>query len=244
MNEIKEIDYLIKNIDKRKLPKHVAIIMDGNGRWAKKRGLNRIEGHKEGTISARRITEIGLKIGIKYLTFYTFSTENWKRPAKEVNALMDMLFENLVEQKKLLVDNKIKLKVLGNINKLPKKLREKIIETEEYSKDFNKMQINLALNYGSREEITEALKRIVKSGIKESKINEKLISDNLYTKGIPDPDLLIRTSGEFRISNFLLYQIAYSEFHFTDVLWPDFREHEFLKAIIDYQNRERRFGGV
>lgn len=244
MNENNEIENLIKKINKKKLPKHVAIIMDGNGRWAKNKGLNRIEGHKEGTISARKITEIGLKIGIKYLTFYTFSTENWKRPAKEVNALMNMLYENLVEQKKLLVDNKIKLKVLGNINKLPKKLREKIVETEEYSKDFNKMQINLALNYGSREEITEAVKRIVKLGIKESKINEKLISDNLFTKGIPDPDLLIRTSGEFRISNFLLYQIAYSEFYFTDVLWPDFREHEFLKAILDYQNRERRFGGV
>jgi len=244
MNENRETDYLIRKINKNKLPKHVAIIMDGNGRWAKKKGLNRIEGHKEGTISARKITEIGLKIGIKYLTFYTFSTENWKRPAKEVNALMDILYENLVEQKKILVDNKIKFKVLGNINKLPKRLREKIIETEEYSKDFNKLQINLALNYGSREEITEALKRIVKSGIKESKINEKLISDNLYTKGIPDPDLLIRTSGEFRISNFLLFQIAYSEFYFTDVLWPDFREDDFLKAILDYQNRERRFGGV
>ncbi len=244
MNDNTDLDNLIAKIDKKKLPVHVAIIMDGNGRWAKKRGLDRVEGHKEGTISARKVSEIAVKIGIKYLTFYTFSTENWKRPSREVNALMDMLYQNLIDQKPLLVENEIRLKVLGSIKRLPKKLRDKIIETENYSKDFKNMQINLALNYGSREEIVEAVKKIVKSGVKESKINEKLISDNLYTAGIPDPDLLIRTSGELRISNYLLFQIAYTELYFTDVLWPDFREREFLEAIINYQNRERRFGGV
>ena len=244
VEEGSEEEELVKKIDEKKIPLHAAIIMDGNGRWANKKGLNRNEGHKEGAKSARIITECSARLGIKFLTLFAFSSENWKRPAREVNELMDMLYRNLVDEKKLLTDNKIRLKILGKRDKLPKKLKEKLRETEELSKDFHNMQVNLALSYGSRMEIVEAVKRIIKDNVKVSKIDEKLFKKYLFTHECPDPDLLIRTSGEFRISNFLLYQIAYSELYFTKTLWPDFRIKEFLEAIIDFQSRKRRFGGI
>jgi len=244
IKEGSEEEFLIKKIDEKKLPTHIAIIMDGNGRWAKQKNLKRIDGHKRGAESARLISECSSRLGIKYLTLFAFSTENWKRPIKEVNSLMRMLYDNLVLEKKLLKDNEIKFKVLGDIKRLPKKLKEKLMETEEFSKDYSNMQINIALNYGSRMEIIQAIKKIVDLNISSSSINEKLFEKYLYTYKIPDPDLLIRTSGELRISNFLLYQIAYSELYFTEVFWPDFGIKEFFKVIIGFQSRKRRLGGL
>ena len=251
INDLKELikegseeDDLLRKIDINKIPVHIAVIMDGNGRWAKQKGLGRIDGHKEGAKSARKITEYALRIGVKYLTLFAFSSENWKRPVREINALMNMLYENLIEQKDLLVQNKIRFKIVGDIDRLPAILKKKLVETMELSRNHNKMQVNLAVNYGARMEIINAVKKIVEENIPSSKIGEKLFSGYLYTADCPDPDLLIRTSGELRISNFLLYQIAYSELHFTHTLWPDFRLREFLKAILDFQNRERRFGKI
>ena len=251
INDLKELikegseeEALLRKIDMNKMPFHIAVIMDGNGRWAKQKGLGRIDGHKEGAKSARKITEYALRIGVKYLTLFAFSSENWKRPVKEINALMNMLYENLVEQKDLLVQNKIRFKIVGNIDRLPANLKKKLVETMELSRYYNKMQVNLAVNYGARMEIVNAVKRIMKENIPSSKINEKLFSKYLYTADCSEPDLLIRTSGELRISNFLLYQLAYSELYFTPTLWPDFRLKEFLKAILDFQSRERRFGKI
>ncbi|UCH97890.1 MAG: isoprenyl transferase [Candidatus Aminicenantes bacterium] len=235
---------LAKKIDQNKIPVHLAVIMDGNGRWAKQRGLKREAGHKEGAVSARKITEYSLRLGIKFLTLFAFSSENWKRPITEVNTLMNMLYEKLVEEKDLLIENDIKLETVGDINGLPAKLKKKLTETIELSKSHKTMQVNLALNYGARMEIIQAVKKIVKDNIPAQKIDEALFNQYLYTFDSPDPDLLIRTSGELRISNFLLYQIAYSELYFTPTPWPDFRLKEFLEAIIDYQGRERRFGKV
>jgi undecaprenyl diphosphate synthase len=235
---------LAQQIDKNRIPVHLAVIMDGNGRWAKQRGIKREQGHKEGAVTARKITEYSLRLGIKYLTLFAFSSENWKRPITEVNTLMNMLYEKLVEEKDLLIENDIKLEIVGDLEGLPGKLKKKLIETIELSKSHKTMQVNLALNYGARMEIINAVKRIVEDNISSKKIDEKLFNKYLYTFESPDPDLLIRTSGELRISNFLLYQIAYSELYFTQTLWPDLRLKEFLKAIIDYQNRERRFGKI
>ena len=226
------------------IPKHIAIIMDGNGRWAKGRDLKREEGHKRGAETARKITEYALRIGIKNLTLFAFSSENWKRPVKEVNMLMNMLYEKLIEQRRLLVENDIKLNILGEFNGLPMKLKNKLLETMELSKSHKSMQVNLALNYGAMKEIVNAVKKILENRIPPEEIDEKLFSSYLYTRDCPDPDLLIRTSGEVRISNFLLYQSAYSELYFTKTLWPDFDLREFLKALLDYQNRARRFGKV
>ena len=244
VEEGSEEEALLRKIDKDRIPVHIAVIMDGNGRWAKQRGLKRKEGHKEGAESAKKIVEYALRSNVKYLTLFAFSSENWKRPIKEINALMNMLYENLIKEKDLLVKNDIKLRIVGNIERLPPKLKKKLVETIELSRSHKKMQINLALNYGSRMEIINAVKKIVEENIPSSKINEKLFSKYLYTIDCPDPDLLIRTSGELRISNFLLYQIAYSELYFTPTLWPDFRLREFLEAILDYQERERRFGKI
>jgi undecaprenyl diphosphate synthase len=235
---------LLEQIDKKKIPVHTAVIMDGNGRWAKARGLKREEGHKQGAETARKITEYAVRTGIKYLTLFTFSSENWKRPLTEINMLMNMLYEKLIEQKDLLVKNGVKLIILGEIERLPAKLKNKLIETMEFSKHHKKMQLNLALNYGSRTEIVNAVKRILEDQIPSHKIDEKLFSRYLYTGSCPDPDLLIRTSGELRISNFLLYQSAYTELYFTRTLWPDFDLAEFLKALLDFQNRARRFGKI
>jgi len=235
---------LLNQIDPARIPVHVAIIMDGNGRWAKDQGFNREQGHKVGADSAKYITEYALRCGVKYLTLFAFSSENWKRPLTEINTLMNLLFEKLVEQRETLIKNDVCFKVIGDIEKLPSKLRKKIIETVELSKSHKTMQLNLALNYGSRIEIINAVKRIVEDGINPKKIDEKLFQQYLYTEHSPDPDLLIRTSGELRISNFLLFQIAYSELYFTPVPWPQFRLKEFLEAILEYQHRDRRFGKV
>ncbi|MCP5048108.1 MAG: isoprenyl transferase [bacterium] len=235
---------LALEIDKKRVPKHIAVIMDGNGRWAKQQGLKRDEGHKEGAVSARKITEHALGCGVKFLTLFAFSSENWKRPPTEVNTLMNMLYKNLVEQKSLLIDNDIKFDIVGDIAKLPGKLKKKLMETIEISRNNKAMQLTLALNYGGRMEIVHAVKRIVEDNVAPGKINEKLFNKYLYTADYPDPDLLIRTSGEQRISNFLLYQAAYSELYFTPVRWPSFRLKEFLEAILEFQRRERRFGQI
>ena len=235
---------LLEKIDWKNIPEHVAITMDGNGRWAKSRGLDRVAGHKEGTVSARIITEACVRLGVKYLTLYTFSSENWKRPVREINALMDLLHKNLEEKIDLVMDNKIRLKVVGDITALPGKLIKKLQQAEKDTENFKNMQLNLALNYGSRMELINAVKGIVRDGISENKIKEKLFEKYLYTAGCPDPDLLIRTSGEQRISNFLLYQIAYSELYFTDIPWPDFRVRALVEAVVDFQNRKRRYGAI
>lgn len=234
---------LFLRIDRKKIPRHVAIIMDGNGRWAKQHHLDRIKGHIAGAASAREIAEYSARIGIKYLTLYVFSTENWKRPAGEVNRLMNMLYKNLVEKTDILTTNHIKLKVFGDLDRLPAKLKKKLLETEDLSGKYRNMQINLALNYGGRMEIIRAIRSMAKDRIPPENINEKVFQTYLYSSGCPDPDLLIRSSGELRISNFMLFQVAYTELYFTDTLWPDFKIKHLLEAIIDYQNRGRRFGG-
>lgn len=239
-----EEEALLHQIDKNKIPTHVAVIMDGNGRWAKQKGLKRKDGHQEGAVSARKITEYALRLGIKYLTLFAFSSENWKRPITEVNALMNMLYENLIQQRDLLAKNDIRLLIVGDLDRLPALLKSKLLETMDFSNSHQKMQINLALNYGSRMEIINAVKKILRDNIPVQEINEELFAGYLYTSDCPDPDLLIRTSGELRISNFLLYQLAYSELYFTPTLWPDFRLKEFIKAILDFQSRERRFGKI
>lgn len=230
------------------VPSHIAIIMDGNGRWAKKRGLPRIMGHREGAKSVRVITEACAEVGVKYVTFYAFSTENWKRPADEVKFLMGMLDTYLKQERKTIMKNNIRFNVIGDIVKLP---RNVVLKIKKLIKDSSKntgLTMTLALNYGSRDEITKAVRKIaekVKKGkLKLSDIDEKLISSCLYTAGIPDPDLMIRTSGEMRISNFLLWQLAYSELYVTPVLWPDFRKKELFVAIEEFNKRERRFGGI
>ncbi len=239
------IEYdLLEKLDTNKLPAHIAVIMDGNGRWAKSRGMTRVEGHKVGAESARKITEFCVRLGIKHLTLFTFSSENWSRPVREINTLMEMLHKNLLTQKELLIKNNIRFSVIGELSKLPRKLRTSISETIELSKDHTGMNLHLALNYGGRTEIIDAVKKIIDDGISSQKVNEKKFRKYLYNPDLPDPDLMIRTSGESRISNFLLYQIAYSELVFTDILWPDFRLKELLGALISFQERDRRFGKV
>jgi undecaprenyl diphosphate synthase len=235
---------LLAGIDEKRLPVHVAITMDGNGRWAKRQGLERSAGHRAGAEAAREVTEAAARLGIRFLTLFTFSSENWKRPAGEVQFLMDMLYENLLNRQELLTDNDIRLKVIGDLERLPGKLRKKLLESEERTRGHKRMQVNLALNYGSRQEILHAVRAIVSDGIAAGRIDEQAFAGRLFTAGCPDPDLLIRTSGEMRISNFLLYQIAYSELYFTPTLWPDFRAGELFRAVIDYQGRERRFGNT
>jgi len=233
-------------ISKDKLPKHVAIIMDGNGRWAKQKGMIRVIGHENGTKSVRDVVEASAEIGIKNLTLYAFSTENWKRPKLEVQTLMKLLVKSLKKEIKTLQDNNIKLSAIGNLNDLPKKAHTELVEVIDKTKNNTHMTLTLALSYGSREEIVNTIKEIavnVKNNIiSVESIDESIINKHLYTQNLPDVDLLIRTSGEQRISNFLLWQIAYAELYFTDILWPDFTKQDLYKALIDYQNRERRFG--
>jgi len=239
------IEYdLLNQINPKKLPGHVAVIMDGNGRWASGKGLTRVEGHKIGAESARMITEYCVRLGIKHLTLFTFSSENWNRPVREINTLMDMLHKNLMTQKELLVDNDIKFSVIGDLSRLPKKLKKSIAYTLDLSKDHKGMTLHLALNYGGRAEIIDAVRRLIDEGEKSKKINEKSFRKYLYNPELPDPDLVIRTSGESRISNFLLFQIAYTELYFSDALWPDFRLKELLEGLVAYQKRNRRFGRV
>ena len=235
-------DKLIKN----RIPKHVAIIMDGNGRWAAAQGKERVFGHIHGVESVRSVVEGAAEIGVKYLTLYTFSKENWSRPEDEIKALMDLLIKAIDNEVASLKKNGIRLQMIGDYGHLPEKVRNKLFEAIDFLKECSRMTLILALNYSSRWEITQGVIKIandVKSGkIKACDINENLISNCLITSNIPDPDLLIRTSGECRLSNFLLWQLAYSELYFTPVLWPDYRKEDFFDAICNYQKRERRFG--
>ncbi len=237
---------LIDTINKDNLPKHLAIIMDGNGRWAKKQGLMRAFGHENGTKSVRKIVEVCAKLGIENLTLYAFSTENWNRPKIEVDTLMKILINSLKNELITLQNNNIKLQTIGNLEQLPKTAQKELLEVINKTKDNSKMTLTLALSYGSREEIVSVIKNIsskVKNNIISiDAIDESIINQHLYTQNLPDVDLLIRTSGEHRVSNFLLWQIAYAELYFTDVLWPDFTEQDLYEAIISYQKRERRFG--
>lgn len=237
----------IKNkIDTKRVPQHVAIIMDGNGRWAKKQGLNRIFGHQHAITSVREATEAAVELGVKYLTLYTFSTENWNRPQAEINALMDLLVKSIENETPTLSKNGVKLDVIGDFSRLPKSVVARLNSCIEETKNNTRMTLVLALSYSSRWEILQAVqslcKQVAEGQITPQDIDETIFSSNLSTKDIPDPDLLIRTSGELRISNFLLWQIAYSELYFTDVHWPDFRKNDFFEAIFSYQARERRFG--
>ena len=237
---------LINTINKDNLPKHLAIIMDGNGRWAKQQGMLRAFGHENGTKSVKMAVETCAKLGIENLTLYAFSTENWNRPKLEVNMLMKLLITSLKKELSTLLKNNIRLHSIGNLEKLPKTAQKQLLEVIEKTKDNTRMTLTLALSYGSREEILSAVRDIsdkVKNNIISiDAIDESIINQHLYTQNLPDVDLLIRTSGEHRISNFLLWQIAYAELYFTDVLWPDFREENLYEAIVSYQKRERRFG--
>lgn len=226
------------------IPTHIAIIMDGNGRWAKKRGLPRIEGHRRGAASLKEAVKSCVEFGVKYLTVYAFSTENWKRPKEEVGFLMNLLLLTIDREIDELHKNGIKLRFLGRIGMLPEKLQKKIKAAEEKTQNNGKLNLNIMLSYGGRAEIVDSVKSIVKSGVKSDRINEESVSRHLYSAGMPDPDLLIRTAGEMRVSNFMLWQIAYSEIWVTDVLWPDFRKKHLLEAINDYRSRIRKFGGL
>jgi undecaprenyl diphosphate synthase len=237
---------LIPSINVDNLPKHLAIIMDGNGRWAKQKGMLRAFGHENGTKSVRVTVENCAKLGIANLTLYAFSTENWNRPKLEVDTLMNLLIKSLRKELETLTKNNIRLNSIGNLEKLPKSAQKELAEVIEKTKHNTRMTLTLALSYGSREEIVYAVKEIsnkVKNNIIQiESIDESTINNHLYTQNLPDVDLVIRTSGEHRISNFLLWQIAYAEFYFIDVLWPDFSEEHLYEAIISYQKRERRFG--
>jgi undecaprenyl diphosphate synthase len=237
---------LLEQIDTSNLPKHLAIIMDGNGRWAKQQGLLRALGHESGTKSVKENITTCAKLGIEYLTLYAFSTENWNRPKLEIETLMKILIRSLKKELKTLQENNIKLNAIGNLEKLPKSAQDELLDVIDKTKANNRMTLTLALSYGSREELINAVRNIsdkVKNNIiSVESIDDSIINEHLYTQNLPEVDLLIRTSGEHRISNFLLWQIAYAELYFTDILWPDFKEQDLYEAIISYQKRERRFG--
>ncbi|MCK4571862.1 MAG: di-trans,poly-cis-decaprenylcistransferase [Candidatus Stahlbacteria bacterium] len=223
------------------VPTHIAIIMDGNGRWAKKRGLPRLQGHYAGVNAVRRVIEASLDFNIKYLTLYAFSTENWDRPKKEVNGLMRLFPKVIEEEVNRLKTHKVRMRFLGRLKELPDKVQEKLYWIEEQTKNFEDLNLIIALNYSGREELIDAVNKAVREG---KVVNEEIFKGFLYLPDIPDPDLLIRTSGEVRISNFLLYEIAYTELYFTPTLWPDFEKSDLIKAIKAYQKRERKFGKV
>jgi len=241
------MDYLSK-IDLTRTPEHIAIIMDGNGRWAKKQGHMRLYGHNFGVESVRETLKAAKELKVKYLTLYAFSTENWNRPKEEVDGLMDLLVRSLANEVKELSDSGVRLLAIGDIEGLPAACQNELQESIDLTKDNSEITMVLALNYSSRWEIVNAVKRIANEAKNEkldiNSIDASLFSSYLTTNQIPDPELLIRTSGEYRISNFLLWQVAYAEFHFTDVLWPDFKREDLFKAVLDYQSRERRFGMV
>jgi undecaprenyl diphosphate synthase len=228
------------------VPRHVAVIMDGNGRWAKARGVPRLMGHRAGRESVRETVKGCVALGVEVLTLYTFSVENWQRPAREVGALMTILRQTLRAERRELKSNNVRLQVIGRVHELPTPVRREIAETQEFLASGTGMLLNLALSYGGRAEIVDGVRRIVKDArageIDPARIDESVFSTYLYTAGLPDPDLLIRTSGEMRISNFLLWQLAYTELWITDTLWPDFRRRHLYQAIADYQGRDRRFG--
>jgi len=227
-------------IETNKIPQHIAIIMDGNGRWANEKGKERSYGHQAGVEAVRRITTACSNMGVKFLTLYTFSTENWNRPADEVSALMGLVLTSLEDE--IFMKNNVRFRMIGDIERLPKEVQQKLHETEEHTAKNDHMTMTIALSYSSRWEIAEAAKKIVSEGIKADDITEDTISAHLQSHFMPDPDLLIRTGGELRISNYLLWQIAYSELYFCDTYWPDFDEGELQKAIESYQSRQRRFG--
>ena len=232
----------MSEIDSSKIPSHVAIIMDGNGRWAKQKSLPRIFGHKQGVKTVKEVVKAASSLGIKVLTLYAFSTENWKRPKTEIKGLFSLLLQFLKKELKEFHANGVKLRILGDLSKFPEKVRKELISACRLTSDNKGLQLNIALNYGSRQELIRAFTIMLKEGIKNP--TEEDISSLLYTEGQPDPDLLIRTSGEMRISNFLLWQIAYSEIYVTEKFWPEFTREDLRKAVLEYQLRERRFGGL
>lgn len=235
-------------IDKNRIPVHVAIIMDGNGRWAKANGRERLYGHMNGVESVRAVLEASVEIGVRYLTLYTFSTENWNRPKAEVDGLMEILMENLVKELPTFHNNNVRLRAIGAREMLPKRALELLENCEKETEQHDRLTVVLALSYSSRWEITEMARKIAEKAlrgeIKTEDISEEMVADNMATAGMPDPDLLIRTSGELRLSNFMMWQLSYTEMVFTDTLWPDFRREEYLKAIEEFQGRQRRFGKV
>jgi undecaprenyl diphosphate synthase len=239
---------LLALLDPARIPQHVAVIMDGNGRWAAQRGKPRIFGHRAGAESVRSVVDSAARLGVKALTLYAFSTENWKRPEDEINALMRMLIRYLNSELEKVHKQGVRFQAIGRLEALSPKVRKEIMRAMELTKNNKKMTLSVALNYGGRAEIVDACRaaaeKILKNGGDPEKITEETIAENLYTRGLPEVDLLIRTSGEFRISNFLLWQLAYSEIYVTQTLFPDFRLKNFLEAVIDYQGRERRFGGI
>jgi undecaprenyl diphosphate synthase len=239
---------LLEQIDPDRLPRHIAVIMDGNGRWAKARDLPRVDGHKAGADSVKEIIENCARLGIDTLTLYAFSVENWKRPKAEIDLLMELLRQYLQRDLDTLMKNDIRLKAIGRIHQLPRSVQMLLRRAEKKTAPNRRLRLNLALNYGGRTELVDAFRSLaadVRAGrLDPDAIDVDAISDRLYTAGCPEPDLLIRTSSEYRISNFLLWQIAYAEFHITPVLWPDFRRRHLFEAIIDFQHRERRFGGL
>lgn len=231
------------HLDDKNIPTHVAIIMDGNGRWATKKGVDRISGHREGMKSVRSVLRAGTELGIQMLTLFAFSEQNWKRPKLEVDALMELLKQFLLKERRTLVKNGIRLNAIGRLSELPEDVFVVLDETIEMTKGGSSLILTLALSYGGREEIVDAVKEIIsRPNIRPEDINEQNFPAYLYTVDLPDPDLLIRTSGEFRLSNFLLWQLAYTEIYFTKTLWPDFRKKHLIKALSNYQSRERRFG--
>ena len=233
-------------IDHKNIPKHIAVIMDGNGRWARKKGKNRLFGHQNGVKALKKLIEESARLNISYLTLFAFSTENWKRPKKEISTIMRLIVLVLKKELKTMMDNKIKLETIGDLEKLPENVKTNLIKTVNKTKNNNKLTLTVAINYGGKEDISNAFKllleKVKNNIISPKKIDELIINNHLYTRNLPDVDLLIRTSGEQRISNFLLWKIAYAELYFSNVLWPDFNEKCLHDAIINYQNRERRFG--
>ena len=233
-------------LNRNNIPKHIAIIMDGNGRWAQKKGAMRIFGHRNALTAVRESIEICAEIGVKYLTLYAFSTENWARPQEEINALMEILINSITDEVPTMMKNNIQLSSIGDIKSLPNSAQAKLLEAKEITGKNDGLTVFLALSYSGRWEIENAVKEIVKKVVAGqldlNDINQQVIADHLNTSGVPDPELLIRTSGELRISNFLLWQLAYTELYFTELLWPDFRREHLLEAVLDYQRRERRFG--
>lgn len=244
----KKSSITLDDLDMNKIPKHIAIIMDGNGRWAKKRGLPRSLGHKAGVETIREVVKTSSNLGVKYLTLYAFSTENWKRPKDEVTALMKLLVEYLKKEVNELHENNVIVNFIGDISMLPDICQDELLRANDKTKNNTGLCLNLALNYGGRGEILSAVKDIAKEikngSINVDDINEKMISEKLYTAYMDDPDIIIRPSGEYRLSNFLLWQSAYSEFWFSDIYWPDFTPNDLYQAIFDFQNRDRRFGGI
>lgn len=233
-----------QGLDPNRIPSHVAIIMDGNGRWAEERGESRVFGHMHGVDAVRSSVEAAMELGVRHLTLYAFSTENWSRPKEEVEALMNLLVDTLVKEMKELGNKGVRLRTIGDVGALPKNCQAQLDEAEASTEINESLDLILALSYSSKWEMVQAIKKIIDSGVSSADITAETVSEHLSTRGIPDPELMIRTSGEHRISNFLLWQLAYAEFHFTSTLWPDFGKENFFNAIRDFQNRERRFGGL